>query len=71
MEDKYDKDGENAFNIADFANTIETILSNEKAYIKQIRFYAKMRGEKYKALIDEGFSEEQALVLVRDTQLFG
>lgn len=66
-----DKDGENIWKSAETANYVRQLVENKLEYIKLIRINAELRAEKYNALINEGFSKEEALHIVTNTLIFG
>ena len=70
-EENLDPDGVQAFENAEFSNTVNQMLEQEKAYIKQIKLFARLRAKKYVALIEEGFSSEQAIYIIEKTPLLG
>ena len=72
MEDKELQDlGNEAWDIATFANNINMMIVNEKAYKDLINFYARMRAEKFVALMKNGFKVEEALNIITNTSIFG
>ena len=64
-----DKDGENIWNNTQFANSVQQMIENKTRYIKMIRIFAELRFEKYETLMEAGFSKEQALHIVTNTQI--
>jgi hypothetical protein len=66
-----DKEGENIWNNTQFANSVQQMIENKAHHIKMIRTFAELRYEKYKALMEAGFSKEEALHLVTNTQILG
>ncbi len=52
-------------------STLNEMIVNEDIYTKQIKYLAKLRWTKYKALLKEGFDEQQSLYLLEKTNLFG
>jgi hypothetical protein len=66
-----DKDGENIWNNTLFANSVQQMIETKVHHIKMIRVFAELRYEKYEALMEAGFSKEEALHLVTNTQILG
>lgn len=66
-----DKEGEDIFNQAVLANGIAAMRQNLSVYIEQVQIYAKIRRAKFDSLVQEGFSEAQALHIITNTDLFG
>lgn len=67
--EEFDKDGENLFKSAEFANSIKQMLEQKTEYIKMIRLFAELRAEKYQALVDAGFTEAQALHIATNSRI--
>ena len=65
------QDGENLFQSTVFANSIEMMKQNFTSYIQQIMLYNKLRKIKYDSLIEEGFTEAQAMEIIVKVNLFG
>ena len=63
-------EGTELWQSTEFANAVNTLYANKIAYIKQIKLYAELRAEKYKALLEVGFDEAQALQIVINTNIF-
>ena len=51
-------------------SSLNTLIANDDIYQKQIEHLAKLRGVKFKALLNEGFSRQEALYLLEKTHLF-
>ena len=64
------QDGENLFQSTIFANSIEMMKQNFTSYIQQMILYNKLRKVKYDSLIDEGFTEAQAMEIIIKVNLF-
>lgn len=68
-ESEFEKYGEDLFQKTQFSNAVNHILENMQNNINLIKAFAKIRKAKYDALIEEGFSKEQALIIVTQTKL--
>lgn len=66
---EYDSDGDSVFRIAAMANAVKSMLESKSEQIKLIKIFAEMRYEKYNALVEEGFTPEQALHIVENTSI--
>lgn len=66
----FDKDGLKIFQNIELKNALLALQENKQTYIDQIKLMAQFRYKKYLALIDEGFSKEEALYLTERTPLF-
>jgi hypothetical protein len=66
-----DKDGENVWKSAEFANAINSLLENKLNHIRLITANSELRYEKYAALLDAGFTKEEALAIVIQTPIMG
>jgi hypothetical protein len=66
---EFEKYGEDLFQKTQFSNAINHILENMQNNIRLIKAFAKMRKAKYDALIDEGFTKDQALLIVTQTKV--
>lgn len=64
-----DKEGENIWKNAEFANAINSLEENKLQSIRLIKINAELRYEKYNALIEEGFTEPQALHIITNTMI--
>ena len=69
--EEFDKDGEALFKSAEFANNIRSMTEQKKTYFELVKFYAELRAEKYRALIEAGFNDAQALHIVTSTSILG
>jgi len=69
--EELDKDGENLFKSAEFANNIRQMIVQKREYFELVKFYAELRAEKYRALIEAGFNDAQALHIVTSTAILG
>jgi hypothetical protein len=74
MDKKQDKElqdvGNDIFRSVNAVNALNKMKENFKFYKEQIRLFQKLRMVKYKALMDEGFSKEQALDIIEKTRIF-
>ena len=66
-----DKDGEDIWNNTQFANSVQSMIENKTNHIKMIKNFADLRYEKYEALIKAGFTKDEALHIVTNTQILG
>ena len=62
-----DEDGTKLWRNTELANSLNAMIENQDIYSKQIKLFAELRWEKYLALIEAGFSDEQALFLIEKT----
>jgi hypothetical protein len=63
------KEGEELWKSANFANALNTLLQNKLEHIRMIQTFAQLRFAKYEALVDAGFTKEQALMIVIQTKV--
>jgi hypothetical protein len=63
------KEGEELWKSANFANALNTLLQNKLEHIRMIQTFAQLRFAKYEALVDAGFTKEQALMIVVQTKV--
>jgi hypothetical protein len=64
-----DKDGEDIWQQANMANALNHMKQTQQEQIKFIQIFAQLRFAKYQALIDAGFTKEQALLIVTNTKV--
>jgi len=69
--EEIDKDGENLFKSAEFANSIRGLIEQKQQYIEIVRVYAELRAEKYNALLENRFNDAQALHIATNTPILG
>ena len=68
---KMDEDGANVWKNTEFANAINSLLENKVHHIRLIKANSELRHEKYDALLEAGFTPEQALTIVIHTPIMG
>jgi hypothetical protein len=64
-----EKEGEELWRSANYANALNTLLQNKLEHIRMIQTFAQLRFAKYEALVDAGFTKEQALMIVVQTKV--
>lgn len=65
-----EEEGKHVFLNAELANLVHIMKENFNTYQEQLKLYAKLRMIKYSALVDEGFTAEQAMYVLTKTNLF-
>jgi hypothetical protein len=66
---EFEKYGEDLFQKTQYSNAINHIVENMQNSIKLIQAFAKLRKAKYDALIEAGFTKDQALLIVTNTKV--
>jgi hypothetical protein len=66
---EFEKYGEDLFKKTQYSNAINHIVENMQNSIKLIQAFAKLRKAKYDALIEAGFTKDQALLIVTNTKV--
>lgn len=66
---KAQKEGEELWKSANYANALNSLLQNKLEHIRMIQTFAQLRFAKYEALVDAGFTKEQAIMIVIQTKV--
>ena len=66
---EFEKYGEDLFKKTEFSNAVNYIMENLINHTNLIKAFAKLRKVKYDALIEEGFTKDQALLIVTQTKV--